>query len=218
MFKKILLPGIFLVVAFSGCGFPHSVEVSDGNSVIVQPTITPTPQTEALAAPPGATNNEDSFECVRAVPEPIIRKEVYPETTFRLEKNREFPFQNLGYETVEFANGDKLLIEHLGCENFTLIFRFETGRFSGKSADARFWYHAAAELLAQTDKGTREQYKLKSELKALNSYIKKTKRLKFDEEIDYCGTDIKCVISLDEVKELKDNRVEIVVSTGIGPL
>lgn len=203
---------------FGSCELNRSATVNNNYPATAQPTVETKPSVKVNSNQVNAANDENSFECVRAEPEPIIKKEVFPKTTFRLEKNKEFPHQNLGYETVEFENDDKLLIENIGCENFTLVFHFETDRFNGKTDDVRFWYKIATELLAQTDKGIGEQYSIKNELKALNSHIKKTKQLKFNEEIDYCGTEIRCVILLDEVKKLENNNMEIIVSFGTGPL
>ena len=164
------------------------------------------------------TNDENAFECVRSEPAPIIKKSVFPNTIFRLKKNKEYPFQNLGYETVTFTNGDKLLIENIGCENYTLIFHIQTSRFLGKEDDARFWYKTAAQIMAQVNKGISDPYITKIGLKALNTYIKKNKKLKFDMEIDFGGSVIRSVVTLNEIKKIKNNRVEIVLSFGTGPL
>lgn len=202
---------------FGNCEL-NTATVNNNYSATAQPTIETTPKVDVISNQANAANDENSFECVRAEPEPIIKKEVFPKTTFRLEKNKEFPHQNLGYETVEFENGDKLLIENVGCENYTLIFHFETDRFTGKTDDVRFWYKTAAELIAQVNKGTNEPYLIKSGLKALNSYIKKNEQLKFAEEIDFGGSEIREVVTFNEIKKLKNDKVEIIISFGAGPL
>jgi hypothetical protein len=120
--RSLILSIVFLTSLLTLVGCNDGVTVSE-----VDQTLNTTPQPTATVAV-----NEDSFECVRAEPEPVVKKNIYPKTEFRLETNKEFPFQKLGYETVEFKNGDKLLIEHVGCENYTLIFRFETKRFTAK--------------------------------------------------------------------------------------
>ncbi len=201
---------------FGGCELNHSAASSD-YSVNNQPTVEPTTKINSETTQAKA-DGKSSFECVRPEPEPIIKKEVFPDTTFRLEKNKEFPFQHLGYETVEFKNGDKLLIENVGCENFTLILHFEVAGFPDKMDDTRFWYKKSADLIAQANKGINDIYLINGGLKALNSYIKKNKQLEFKKEIDFGGSEIKYVVSLDEVEKLKDNRVEITVSFGAGAL
>lgn len=217
---KILNLVLILIslILFNGCDFNRSVTVKKDYSATVQPTVDISPKKDTDNNAANTFDNKKFYECVRAEPEAIVDRKVFPKTTFRLEKNKEFPTEILGYETVEFENGDKLLIENVGCENFTLIFHFETDRFLHDTEDVRFWYKTSAELVSQTMKGLRETYSIKSGLKALNSHIKKTKQLKFAEEIDYCGTEIRCVVSLDEVKKLENNKVEIIVAFGTGPL
>jgi hypothetical protein len=62
----------------------------------------------------GQSQKSESFECIRAAPEPIIKKEVYPQTAFVRRKNKSFPFNEIAFETVKFKNGEKLIIEHTG--------------------------------------------------------------------------------------------------------
>lgn len=40
-------------------------------------------------------SSENSSECVRSEPEPVVKKDVFPNTSFRLETNKEFPYQKL---------------------------------------------------------------------------------------------------------------------------
>jgi len=166
----------------------------------------------------GLAQKSESFECVRATPEPIIKKEVYPQTTFVLQKNKSFPFNDIGFETVKFRNGDKLTIEHSGCENYTLIFRFETSRYNGKPADARFWYKKAVQLMQQAKKGFGSNNLIDRGMKALNSYIKNNRTLRFAKEISFGGEVIRDVVFFNQVKKRKGNRYEVELSFGIGPL
>ncbi len=163
-------------------------------------------------------STENSSECVRSEPEPVVKKDVFPNTSFRLETNKEFPYQKLGYETVEFKNGDRLLIEHAGCENFTLIFRFETKRFAAEPADVRFWYRAAVELMSEAEKGIAKSFLIPQGLKALNTYPTNDKQLEFDKQIDFGTGEIRSVVSVNDVKKLANDRYEIAVAFGTGPL
>lgn len=163
-------------------------------------------------------NEKNSAACPRSEPEPIIKKDFFRKTSFRLEKNREYPFQNLGHETVEFENGDKLLIEHIGCENFTLVFHYKTNRFSRDPKDARFWYKTAIELVNETVKAIQKTELPRNGLEALKSHIEKTEELKYRDFVEFCDPEIRCVVSLDVVKESENNLAEIIVSFGIGPL
>lgn len=204
----------FLVIAFSNCKTIHSdarINSTSGNPL---PTVDNSANTKTIAA----DDDQNSPECVRAKPEPIINKEVFPKTTFKLEKNKKRPFEYLGYETVEVENGDRLLIENIGCENYTLVFRFVTSRFSGKTNDARFWYEKSAELIGQMMNGIREPNTITDQVKALNSYIEKDNPLKFNEEIEIADEGIKENVRLEKIKKLKNKKVEIVLSFNTGPL
>lgn len=209
----------------SGCNFTQPVGVSGESVASVQPT--PTPKTEVVVAQsdavdttqPNAVNIGEPFECVRAVPKAITRKTIYPKTTSRLEKNEEFPFQNLGYETVEFRNGDKLLIEHLGCKNYTLVFRFETARFPGKISDAKYWYQTGLQLIEQTSKGIADESRLVANgTRALRSYIRKNKKLELDEVIEFGGKEIRSAVTVGKPIKRSGNNVEMEISFGIRPL
>ena len=143
-----------------------------------------------------------SPECTRDIPESITDKTVFPLSRFRLRMNTKYPFEHLGYETIDFENGDELLIENIGCENFTLVFRYETSRFSHDLKDAKFWYKTAIELVSDTIKGIEKIPLPKNGLKALKEHINKNKKLKFKEQIEFCESETKCVVSVDGVKKL----------------
>lgn len=166
-----------------------------------------------------ASNKQDSFECVRATPESILKKKHFVESNFTLRKNEEYPFQMLGFETAKFKNGDKLMIENIGCENYTLVFRFETERFSGKIDDATYWYQTALQLIEQTRKGIADETNLvKNGTKAISSYIRKNRKPTFDEEIDFGGKEIRSVVTISKPIKRSENNVEVEVSFGTGPL
>ena len=186
----------FSVVAFSGCQTLRPDAQMRSPSAKPQPSVDNSANTKTIA-----DDDQNSPECVRAKPEPIINKEVFTRTSFKLEKNSEFPFEFRGYETIEFENGDKLLIKNLGCENFTLKFHFETDRFPNKTNDIRFWYQTAADLMTQTMKGIREPNYIIEQVQALNSYIEKNKRHKFNEEIEV-GDGSKETVTLEKIKKI----------------
>ena len=218
---KHKLTPIFLILLFSACSFTQSRPVNN-------PTITQTNINESSNKKPDidvknnrteASNNQDSVECIRPIPESILKKKHFIESNFTLRKNEEYPFQMLGFETAKFKNGDNLIIENIGCENYTLVFRFETGRFSGGISDAKYWYQTAFQLIEQTKKGVADETSLvKNGTKALSSYIRKNKKPKFDEEIDFGGKEIRSVLTISKPKKLSGTIVEIEIIFGIGPL
>lgn len=213
---------ILLILLFSACGLTQSIPVNS-----------PTPTTRANANESSdkkldsslkdnqtePSNKQDSFECVRATPESILKKKHFVESNFTLRKNEEYPFQMLGFETAKFKNGDKLIIENIGCENYTLVFRFETERFSGQISRTKYWYQAAFQLIEQTKKGIADDSGLvKNGTKALSSYIRTNKNPKLDEEIEFGGKEIRSVVTVRKPIKRRGNTVEIEIAFGIGPL
>lgn len=214
----IILLSVFITLA-SGCDLERSTAINNRVPTAVQTNAEKTPpKSEVNGDKVNTSANENTFECVRSDPEPIIKKEVFSKTKFRVEKNKEFPFQNLGYETVEFDNGDKLLIENVGCENYTLIFNFETGRFDKDENDVRFWYETAVKLIEATQKGIREPYLVKDGVIALKKHITTEKSFEYSKEIDFGGSDIRDVVILEGVEKLDNGRFKVTLSFGTGPL
>ena len=166
----------------------------------------------------GRAQNSEPFECVRATPERVIKRSVFPGTTFVLRKNKEFPFNDLGFETVKLTDGEKLIVEHGGCETYALTFRFETKRLSEKNYTAAFWYREAVRLMRQTKKGYGSNFLLDGGVKALNSRLKSKKPLRYAETLDFGGTEIRSVVTLNRVSKLKGNKYQIEIAFGTGPL
>jgi hypothetical protein len=164
--------------------------------------------------------NVRADDCVRSVPEPIVKKSVFPKTTFKLTENKEYPAEKIGTETVRFNNGDSLVIENRGCETYSLSFRFTTAKFSANPNNSKFWYAKAIELVEQTKKGIRKvDVRLISDgVAALKKYARRYKNPKYDEFIEVRGGEIKEMVSLNKVRKLKGAKYEIEVSFGVGPL
>ena len=168
----------------------------------------------------GQAQTSQSSECVRAIPEPIIKKRVFPKSSFKVEKNKSYPFELTGYEKIKINNKLNLTIINSGCENYTLTFRFEAGNLSHKIEDTKFWYKKAVELMLMTKKGIRSQdiSLINRGTNAVSSYIEKNKKLKYENYIDFGGSEIRDVVVVEKVKKqgLKKYRIEI--SYSIGPL
>jgi hypothetical protein len=171
----------------------------------------------ALCAQGQTTQSDD---CVRAIPEPIIKKTVFPKTSFKLIKNKSYPFESVGYEKVQIKNGIDLTIINSGCENYTLTFRFELSNLSHQTEDAKFWYRKAVELMLMVKKGIRSQDTnlIVRGTNAINSYIKKNRKLKYENYIDFGGSDIRDVAVVDKVEKQGRRKYQIEISYSIGPL
>ena len=211
-----------LIVILSGCNFTQSIPVNTQtttNRTNVNESSDKKPDSGFKDNQTESTNKQDSFECIRPTPESILKKKHFIESNFALRKNEEYPFQMLGFETAKFKNGDKLNIENIGCENYTLVFRFETERFSGEVSDTKYWYQTAFQLIEQTKKGIADDTGLvKNGTKALSSYIRKNKKPAFDAEIEFGGKEIRSVVTVSKPIKQSGNTVEIEITFGIGPL
>lgn len=170
--------------------------------------------TQPVAAP--ATDMRD--ECVRGQAQPIVRKSVFPNTRFTLDAD-----SLTGTETVEFDNGDRLTIQNQGCEYFILTFRFETSRFREDAANIPYWYRQSAVLASEIRKGVDAPFALEQGVERLIRHIELDKpndyaNLKYGQEIDYGGTDIRSYVTLDKVEKLSDSAFAITMSFTDGPL
>lgn len=159
------------------------------------------------------------MECVRAIPEPILKKSVFPKTTFTKTKNKENTGETIGFEQVKVSKNVDLTIKNWGCENYTLTFQFLIGNQSQKTSDTKFWYDKAIELMNSVRKGIRAEdvNLINRGLKAFSAYRNKSKNPKYENYIDFGGTEIQDVVVLEKVvKQGKKHKVEI--SFGVGPL
>lgn len=175
---------------------------------------------QSATTPQAKATPQPAFECVRSKPDAIIDLSKFPDTTFRLEKNKEFPYQDIGYENVRFDNSDELEIENTGCENYTLIFKFRTKRFDGKPDDSKFWYKKALQLLNGVKPGIREEdsQRLTQGIASLKKYSASQKSPKYGELLEFGKGEISQSITLESVTLLDSGMYEIQVSLGVGPL
>jgi hypothetical protein len=131
-------------------------------------------------------------DCTRGVAQPIISKKVYPNTTFKLNKDK-----LTSVETVIFKNGDKLIIKNEGCEYYVLKFRFETSRFQESTSDLAFWFKKSALLTSELYNGIIEANFIKRGIDKLILKTESNQNLKLGEEIDFGS---------DEMREFFNNR------------
>ena len=152
-------------------------------------------------------------DCARGAAEPIIKKTVYPQTTFVLQ-----PDSLTGIETVTFDNGDKLTIKNWGCEYYVLTFRFETSRFQQDTTNLDFWFKSAASLTREVLDGLEAPINITKGLDKLVAHVDNKETLKLGDEIDFVTGDIRSFVSVDRVEKVTDKKYAVEISFATGPL
>lgn len=155
----------------------------------------------------------EDFDCTRGIPEPTLDPVKFPNRTFELNE------ENKGIETVEFKNGDQLIITNDGCEYIILSFEFTTSRFKQDTTDLKYWSESAVKLLENVREHSHTSFDWDKGLSALQSYYhdKNPKRL-LGQEINFGGEDIRNFVSLDKIRKVSEKAYEVKVTFGVGPL
>ncbi len=151
--------------------------------------------------------------CARGEAEPIIKKTVYPQTTFVLQSD-----SLTGIETVTFDNGDNLTIKNWCCEYYVLTFRFETSRFQQDTTNLDFWFKCAASLTREVLDGLEAPIDIPKGIDKIVALVDSKSSLKLREEIDFIAGDIRSFVSVDRVEKITDKKYAVEISFATGPL
>ena len=155
----------------------------------------------------------DDSDCIRGQAESIIKKAVYPNSTFKLNKDN-----HTGTETVELDYGDKLIINNWGCEYYVLTFRFETTRFQADTTDVKYWIDKAVVLMNEIEKGLDSPLNIPGGTFATKKYLDENKPYSLGEEIVYDDDVIRDFVTFDRVQKLSDKKYAFEISYATGPL
>jgi hypothetical protein len=128
-----------------------------------------------------------------------------------------------GIETVDFENGDKLIIKNWGCEYYALTFRFETSRFQSELTDVGFWYKRTVTMLNEINKKTDAPIDIVKGTDRLMNRIEEEvpngyQNLEFGEELNFEEGEIRSSVRIDKVEKLNDKKFAIEVTFATGPL
>jgi hypothetical protein len=154
-----------------------------------------------------------STNCARGVAKPIIKKTVYPQTTFVLQSD-----SLTGIETVIFDNGDNLTIKNWGCEYYVLTFRFETSRLQQDTTSLDYWFKSAASLTTEVLDGLEAPIDIAQGVDKLLAHVNNNANLKLRKEIDYGTDNIRSFVSVDRIEKDSDTRYAVEISFATGPL
>lgn len=159
-------------------------------------------------------NRAQNTDCVRGEAEPIVKKSVFPKTTFKMNSD-----SLTAVEIINFDNGDKLIINNWGCTFYTLTFRFETSKFKADTTALKYWYVTAQKLMTEIKLGIDAPIDIKKGIQALNKYISKNAfNLKLQNEIDFGGKDIRDIVTLDSISKISKDRFAVTITFATGPL
>jgi hypothetical protein len=152
-------------------------------------------------------------ECVRQVPEPLVDKTKFPNSTFRLENF-------VGFETVDLSIDEKLIIKNTGCESYTLVLRFEVPSGDKTPEDVIFWYDKLIGLIESTGDFINSPLNIKEAnlelFNLINSYIDQPLALADYIYVDDSG--IPKTVSFDKIINIGSGKTALEFSIRYGPL
>lgn len=212
MRRYLTIIKLCLTLGLFACNSTVDREESNSEKPTLSDSVSPT------STPQAEDETDTTFECVRGKAEPVVKKEYFPNTRFILQ-----PDSLTAIETIAFDNGDKLTIKNWGCEYYVLTFSFETVKFHKDTADLKFWYQAAKQLMTGILAGIDAPINIKRGLVFLESYYLKDeknnfKNLELGDEIDFEGNDIRYFVTLDRIEKLSANKFGVTLSFSVGPL
>lgn len=159
-------------------------------------------------------NGNGTIDCPRGELKPIIKKSIYPQSTFIIQ-----PDSLIGIEEMYLKNGDKITIKHWGCEYYALTFKIETSRLKAKINSLKYWYINTYKILKEIYPGLDAPIDIDKGLQALNNYVSRNVfELKLNTEIDFGKTEIRSYIIIDKIEKISNNKYVIEVSFISGPL
>ncbi len=177
------------------------------DSIVTSPAVT----SAVTTIPETGTN------CNRGEPQPLVKKGNFSNATFELQANKQ-----IGIETFQNENREKITIRNWGCEYVALTFRFETSRFEAELSNTGFWYKRTATLLNEINaklqapvdivKGT-ERISTEIENNVPNGYA----NLKLNEELDF-EDNPRSFVRIDKIEKLDGQKIAIEVTFAKGPL
>ena len=161
---------------------------------------------------------EDGSSCTRGVPGSIIKKGAFKKMSFELKPNK-----LVAIETIDFENGDKLIIKDWGCDYYALTFRFETSRFQSEPTNIPFWYKRSVTLLNEINKEINARIDVVKGTDRLMNQIEDEvpngyKGLALNKELDFEEGEIRSFVSIDKVEQLTDKKFAIEITFAKGPL
>lgn len=207
---------IVLTIGLFACGSSATNRQTVANDQPVFDDSTSLTKTQNINADSTIADNnfEPHNDCVRGQAEPIIKKDIFPNTTFVLQSD-----SITAVETVMLENGDKLIIRNWGCEYYVLTFRFETSRLKADTSDMKYWYVNSVKLMNEVKHGIDAPIDIEKGIEALNKHISgNVFDLQLHTQVDFGLNEVRNFVTLDSISKIDKNHFAITISFSIGPL
>ncbi len=165
-----------------------------------------------------AQSNIQPFTCPRGVPTAIVNKSVF-ERSFVVKSFASNGVKiPLGIETIRLPDGDRLTIEHSGCENVTYTFKFETNSRGIAISNRRYWFDRVARSMRRVEPGlnTSVNY-LRRGISTLETKVRQ-RDIHLDRQIDYGASDPRSTVTVTNIAALPNSRVALTVVFSYGPI
>lgn len=159
----------------------------------------------------------ETIECTRGQATPIVRKSVFPNSTFQLNID-----SISGIEEVELINNERFTIRNGGCEYYNLEFTLETFYQGNHQQDIPYWYHKAISFMDSIKNGIDAPLVIAG-IDALKKHLRACEKdnykdLKLQEEIDYSEGEMRQIVTLDSITLLANKKCKIKLTFSLGPL
>ena len=155
----------------------------------------------------------DFIPCPRGIPERIVKQSIEPQPTFELDKSK-----NIASETVQFQNGDRLVVKNGGCEYFVVTFRFETNRFKADTTDMMYWLDKSAVLVTEVVEAIDAPLDFNDGVAMIKRMNGPEVKYEPGQEIVYSDGEIRQYTSLDRVQRLDASRYAVEITFALGPI
>ena len=183
-------------------------QVDSVTEEVIQENVSTTENTADSAA----QEDSQSYDCPRGQAEPVVKKTVYPHSTFKLNDDN-----RTGTETVTLNDDDQLIIKSWGCEYYMLTFRFETTKFNNDTTEIMYWLDKAVAMMKKVEGGIEVPIDIPAGTVAAAQLVKEKRNYLLGEEIVYKEGSVRGFVTFDRIQKINDSKFAMEISYASGP-
>jgi Fe-S cluster assembly iron-binding protein IscA len=206
---SIVVKTLLFIVLFTVAGCQSRTENQADDDTIAYDSVEAAADTVAQ----GSGDAIDFVDCPRGAPERIVKGSVEPQPAFELDKSKK-----IALETLQFQNGDRLIVKNGGCEYYVVTFRFETNRFKADTADMLYWLDKSAVLVAEISEAIDAPLDFNDGVAMIKKMNGPEVKYEPGQEIVYSEGEIRQFTSLDRVEKIDESRYAVEVTFALGPI